>query len=364
MKPVILLTFDVEDWFQVENLRKACPISSWSSYELRVEKNTLRLLDLLDSLQLTAHRSQADQKKGHDDSNLKNPARSAPTATFFILGWVAERFPQLVREIHSRGHEVASHGYSHRLCTENSPAELKDDLVASRNLLEDIIGERIYGYRAPNFSISDRVLKTIEDCGYLYDSSYNSFAANPRYGRISVNGGQRQGIALKLSDGFYELPISNLTLSLYPFRALASTLKRGNPTADRRESNGSSAAIPEPSTAYRTILPWGGGGYFRLFPISLFKLGVRAILSRENAYLFFCHPWEIDPDQPVVTKIPATYRFRHYLNLRKTENRLIEFMNHFGSSRFISCRHYFDEMDMITEPKSKNPLPPMAASYS
>ncbi|MDD5722913.1 MAG: DUF3473 domain-containing protein [Syntrophales bacterium] len=282
----ILLTVDLEDWFQVENLKEGIPFTSWSSRELRVEENTHRILDLLDSMRL----------KG-----THNP----PQATFFVLGWIAERLPHLVRVIRSRGHEVASHGYFHRCCNESSSGELEKDLVDSRKLLEDIIGEAVYGYRAPSFSITDDVLKIIEACGYRYDSSYNSFGINRRYGRMDLTQYATAGVAVKISSTFYELPISNLTL-------------------------------------YGRILPWGGGGYFRLIPLFIFRLGVQSILKGEGAYLFYIHPWEIDPGQPRIDTIPAFYRFRHYVNLSRTQHKLSALFSHVKGCSFVTCRDYLN----------------------
>ena len=282
-EPAILMTVDVEDWFQVENFKQFIPFSSWPSHELRVEKNTYRILDLFDSIEVNS------------PTNLK--------ATFFVLGWVAERLPRLVREIHSRGHEVGSHGYYHGLGGKSSSDALRMDLIDSKKLLEDIVGDRIYGYRAPSFSINNDMLRTIEDCGYLYDSSYNSFGAHDRYGRIDLSHSTGNGIAARISDGFYELPVSNIRL--------------GNCT-----------------------LPWGGGGYFRLAPASIFRLGVRSILKKEKAYLFYMHPWEIDPYQPKVTAAPPFYRFRHYVNLKKTLSKLVKFLMAFNECPFITCHQY------------------------
>ncbi len=150
-----------------------------------------------------------------NQTNKTNSTSStAPSvqATFFMLGWIARRLPGLVREIHSRGHEIASHGINHHLCTHETIASLRKDLTDSKALLEDIIGGPVYGYRAPSFSINDEILKIIEDAGYLYDSSYNSFDKHGRYGRLSTNGLQKTGIAYQVSDTFYELPVSNLSL--------------------------------------------------------------------------------------------------------------------------------------------------------
>jgi hypothetical protein len=234
-----LLTIDVEDWFQVENFKRYIPFDSWSSYELRIEKNTHRILDLLDSVKLNnstnlqpvtgsyqvstenvpktketslrRRRILLDHFHPESDPDKKKSKKSGkscqttPKATFFVLGWIAERLPHLVREIHSRGHEVASHGYYHNLCNEQSPEDLKTDLCDGKSLLEDIIGTQVYGYRAPSFAINNDILKIIEDCGYLYDSSYNSFALHGRYGQISVSQNGQKGIALQIPKTFTPL---------------------------------------------------------------------------------------------------------------------------------------------------------------
>ena len=134
-------------------------------------------------------------------------------ATFFMLGWIARKLPGLVKAIHARGHEVASHGINHHLCTHETIDALKKDLTDSKKLLEDIIGGPVYGYRAPSFSINDDILKIIEDAGYLYDASYNPFDKNGRYCKLAVNGFQKTGIAYQVSDAFYELPVSNIVLN-------------------------------------------------------------------------------------------------------------------------------------------------------
>ncbi|MEA1901839.1 MAG: XrtA system polysaccharide deacetylase [Thermodesulfobacteriota bacterium] len=298
----ILITIDVEDWFQVENFKQYIPFSSWDSYELRVEKNTHKIFDLLDSQQ----------------SNPTNPK-----ATFFILGWIAERLPHLVREIHARGHEVASHGYTHNLCNQQSHEELKTDLADSKKMLEDIISAPIYGYRAPSFSIDKDILKIIQDCGYLYDSSYNSFSMHGRYGQLSLSQNGRKGIAFQIpktdhatstkasiinhqSSILYELPISNIKL-------------------------------------WNHIFPFGGGAYFRLIPCFLFRMGVKSILNSEKTYLLYLHPWEIDPEQPRVNNASTFFKFRHYVNLNKTASKLASFIETFKECGFITCHHYLEQ---------------------
>ena len=277
MDNFVMITVDVEDWFQVENFKSYIPFSSWSSYQLRVEKSTYDLLDLLDFRR----------------------------ATFFILGWIAERLPHLVRDIHARGHEVASHGYNHNLCNLESEDDLRKDLTDSKKRLEDIIGSPVIGYRAPSFSVDNDILKIIEDCGYLYDSSFNSFAIHGRYGKVDLSQVGKKGIAVEISDSFYELPVSNVRI--------------GN-----------------------RIFPLGGGGYFRMIPFPLFKLGVRQILKQDRAYLFYMHPWEIDLEQPRVREASLPYEFRHYTNLKRTRSKLTSFFKTFRECEFVSCREYID----------------------
>ena len=214
-KPTILLTIDVEDWFQVENFKSYIDFSTWDSFELRVEKNTHLILDLLDTFALK------------------------PKATFFILGWIAQKLPGLIRQIKDRGHEVASHGGNHHLCTILDRNRLAQDLLTSKKRLEDITGQAVYGYRAPSFAINDRVLEMIKQAGYLYDSSYNSFSAHGRYGSIDLSKSVKRGGSYQLGTHFFELPVSNMCL--------------GSKT-----------------------IPLGGGGYFRLYPTSFFQTRYKA----------------------------------------------------------------------------------------
>ncbi len=294
----ILLTFDVEDWFQVENFKSYIPFSSWSSYELRVETNTHKILDLLDSFSFS------------------------PKATFFIMGWIAQKLPQLVREIQTRGHEVASHGFNHHLCTKLSKQTLFNDIEKSRKLLEDITGTSVIGYRAPSFAINNDILKLIRDAGYLYDSSYNSFGLHGRYGKIElherVNKSQLYKIPTndnllefhssnsKYSRDFYEIPISNLSLG------------------DK-------------------VFPLGGGGYFRLIPFPLFGKAMKIVLNQQDAFVFYSHPWEFDPSQPRVKNASKGFKFRHYTNLKRTEKKLTALIDNFSSVKFLSCGDYVNK---------------------
>jgi polysaccharide deacetylase family protein (PEP-CTERM system associated) len=290
--PHFLITIDVEDWFQVENLRPWNPPAAWDRRELRVERNVHRLLDLLDG---------------------------KVRASFFVLGWIGERLPHLVREIAARGHEVASHGTSHRLCRPLSDAEMRDELASSKRLLEDITGTEVRGFRAPNFSVDDRVLDLVRECGYRYDSSYNSFSLHGRYGKITLNGQPRAGIAYELNDNFFELPVSNLNLESFI---------------------GSRFTVHGSRQNSFFILPWSGGAYFRFMPFGVFRRGVRAILGRDGAYVFYMHPWEIDPQQPRGGQPSPAARFKHYTNLEKTMGKLRGMLEAFADCQFVSCREY------------------------
>lgn len=261
--PGAVMSIDVEDWFQVENLKAAIPRSSWDDRPLRVAANTRRILDVF--------------------------ARTGTRATFFCLGWVAEREPALVREIVAAGHEVASHGYGHHLIYDISREEFREDVTRAKAILEDIGGTAVIGYRAPSFSITGDAIGILAETGHRYDSSYFAFGGHDRYGSLDLAGAtERRGsapAAVRLENGLWELPISVLTVG-------------------------------------GTVLPWGGGGYFRLYPPRLFRAGFRRAMKQGRGGTFYLHPWEVDPGQPRVPGIKASYRLRHYVNLKKTERRL------------------------------------------
>jgi polysaccharide deacetylase family protein (PEP-CTERM system associated) len=262
--PSAAMSVDVEDWFQVENLKPVIPRSTWESREARVERNTMRILDLL----------------------AEHGARS----TFFILGWVAERHPGLIRKIADAGHEIASHGYGHDLLYTLSPSEFQADVSRCKNFLEDLTGQRVAGYRAPSFSITDWAIPILQELGFEYDSSMFPTVAHDRYGRLT--GADASRPITQLRPGFYEVGISCLRVG-----------KRG--------------------------LPWGGGGYFRIIPYLPWRAGVRRILQSGAPYLFYIHPWEIDPGQPRVHGLGRVSRFRHYANLARCEDRFRSLLSHF-----------------------------------
>lgn len=257
------LTIDVEDYFQVNAFARHVRQDQWDSYPLRVEGNTRCILDLLDSFTIKA--------------------------TFFILGWVAERLPELVREIHQRGHEVACHGYGHELIYQIGPERFRADIRRSKAMLEDQCGVRIHGYRAPSYSITKQSLWALDiliEEGFSYDSSifpvyHDTYGVPdaPRFPHII----QRQAGS-----------ITEFPLTTYPLRLGSKEFR----------------------------LPIAGGGYLRLLPARFIRHGIERInrVEKQPAVLYF-HPWEIDPDQPRI-KAGMKSRFRHYLNLERTEGKL------------------------------------------
>ena len=242
------------------------------------------------------------------ECEAENGGRSAGPlkATFFVLGWVAERLPGLVRQIQARGHEVASHGYNHNLCNRCSVEELRKDLRQSKKILEDILGTAVPGYRAPSFSINEQTLAILEEWGYLYDSSFNSFSGNGRHGKIRICS-DGESIVGRTLHQVYELPISNFEVG-------------------------------------GCTVPSGGGTYFRLMPVRVFEKIVQAVLKRRNAYLFYVHPWEADPGRPKVKGVPGFLRFRHYTNLAGTLPRLRFLVSRLRDFSFVSCGEYLRKM--------------------
>ena len=210
-----------------------------------------------------------------------------------------------MREIASRGHEVASHGNDHHLCMSQSPKELLQDIIVGRQLLEDITGQGVLGYRAPSFSVDDSILKTIRKAGYKYDSSYNSFSMHGRYGRVDLSKATGAGVAYEISRDFFEIPISNFYVS-------------------------------------DIVLPLGGGGYFRLIPFPVFRHGIISVLKKQDAFVFYAHPWEFDPDQPRVEQASSGFKFRHYINLNLTEKKLTAMIRAFSNLDFNSCANYLN----------------------
>ena len=283
MQPISnCLTIDVEDYFQVNAFAAHVHRDQWQSFPLRVDRNTGRILDILDSYGIKA--------------------------TFFVLGWVAEKLPSLVREIHQRGHEIACHGYWHELIYQIGPDKFRDDIRRAKALLEDQVGERVRGYRAPSYSITRRsmwALNTLVQEGFTYDSSIFPIY-HDTYG---IPDAQRFPHTIETEAGpLIEFPLTTVSLKL----------------------------------GWKKIhLPIAGGGYLRLLPAGVIRSGIASINieERQPAVVYF-HPWEIDPDQPRI-QAGIKSRFRHYLNLRGTEKKL---MYLFGNLSFAPMKEVFSQL--------------------
>jgi polysaccharide deacetylase family protein (PEP-CTERM system associated) len=263
------LTVDVEDWFQVQAFAHTIARSDWDGLERRVEANTDRI--------------------------LRRFAEAGVHATFFTLGWVAQRHPTLVRRIVAEGHELASHGFWHRLVHEQTPQDFGRDIGDARKLLEDTGGVPVIGYRAPTFSINKRnpwAFDVLTEQGYRYSSSI-----------------------YPIRHDLYGMPDA----PRFPYRPGAGPL------------------VEIPMTTLRLAgrnIPCAGGGYFRLLPYAAFRAALRRFNRAEaQPGMFYTHPWEIDPGQPRVTTAPALARFRHYLNLGRTEARLGRLLRDFAWGR-------------------------------
>lgn len=272
------LTIDVEDYYMVSAFSDAVKFKDWHTYESRVENSTGIILDLLDS--------------------------RAVKATFFILGWVAERYPSLVRDIHARGHEIASHGYDHRLVYDLTPEEFRNDTRKARLILEDITGERILGYRAASYSIVERNLWAL-DILIEEEIAYDSSIFPIRHDRYGMPGAKRFPHRICRNGGsILEFP--------------PSTLKVGPLT-----------------------LPVAGGGYFRLLPLALTRYAINHLnrVDHEVAMVYL-HPWEIDPGQPRINGTLVS-RLRHYVNIGQTYEKLSSLLAEFNFSPLKSLLHQY-----------------------
>jgi polysaccharide deacetylase family protein (PEP-CTERM system associated) len=285
-RPRAIVTFDVEDWFQTENLRTVCPRSSWEDMPRRVGAATRVVLGLLGEYHIRA--------------------------TFFVLGWVAEREPALVREIAQNGHEVACHGYGHVLAMHMTRREFQEDVARARELLAEISGQSVIGYRAPSFNIRGDELRTLAACGFRYDSSLHPFTLHDRYTPLPECGRHlRPGVSV-MTDSIVEL---------------ALPVERVGPLQ----------------------VPIAGGAYFRLFPPSWFRRLVRRALTRDGHYVMYLHTWEFDPGQPRIHGAGIIRAFRHYNHLSHTHARmtqLIRMLKGLGTE-FVTAREFVDAVAPI-----------------
>jgi polysaccharide deacetylase family protein (PEP-CTERM system associated) len=262
------MTIDVEDYFQVSAFASLVARDDWDTMDCRVERNVDAILALL--------------------------ADAGVTATFFTLGWIAERYPQVVQRIAQAGHEIASHGFAHRRASEQTPEQFRADVRLAKAILEDIAGCEVTGYRAPSFSIGDAnrwAHDVIAEVGHRYSSSLYPI----RHDHYGVPDAPR--FVHEVRPGLLEVPVATVRL-------------------------------------LGTNFPAGGGGYFRLLPYWLSRASIRTINARDRRpAMFYFHPWELDPAQPRVPGAGAKTRFRHYVNLERTAPRLARLFRDFRWSR-------------------------------
>lgn len=282
------LTVDVEDYFQVSAFAESIDQNDWDNHPLRVENNTQKILDLCDEFHFKA--------------------------TFFTLGWVAERQPSLVEEIANRGHEVACHGYSHQLVYNQTPEIFREETIRAKEILEDIIQKPVLGYRAASYSITEKsrwALDILAEAGFIYDSSIFPV----RHDRYGMPNTPEHPYVLKTPAGnsIVEFPLSTAKIMNYR-------------------------------------LPIAGGGYFRLYPYWMSRMGLKQINKEDKPFIFYLHPWEVDPEQP---KISASWfsRFRHYNNLDKCEHRLRKLMTDF---QFGTTWDVLNKLGLIDATDSSN----------
>jgi polysaccharide deacetylase family protein (PEP-CTERM system associated) len=283
------LTIDVEDYFHVSAFESVCDPCTWEGRECRVEANTARALELLSA--------------------------AGTRATFFILGWVAERFPRLARRIASAGHEVACHGYAHRRVCTQTREEFREDLRRSKALLEDQTGAPVRGYRAPSYSIGPTCLWAFDElveAGFEYDSSVFPV----RHDLYGLSDWPRHAFWLERIEG------EGAEANWVP------TEDGGAPAAVRDPR-----LLEVPITTLKLLgrnIPIAGGGYFRLFPYRFTRWGLGRIHRDEGRpFVFYLHPWELDPKQPRVEGAGLKSRLRHYVNLSKTEGRFRRLLGDF-----------------------------------
>jgi len=389
-----ILTIDLEDYFQVHAFSRVIRFEDWGKFECRIERNTDRLLSILNdspirncstAAQLHCSTSTHDHSSTSALKNNSEPSphylnlspnasrlakdylasspcamRSAPCGspkgTFFILGWIAERYPGLVRRIQKEGHEIACHGYAHQLVYTQSRDEFRQDVKRAKSILEDITGSEVIGYRAPSYSITNKsqwAFEVLVEEGFKYDSSIfpirHDFYGMPDAPRfpfaISLDGSQNVEF-LVLNYELNTTQNSKLITQNSQLITQNSKIEINNSLTHSLINTGSdnstfnvqnSTFISEfPISTVKVFgqnFPISGGGYFRLLPYSIIRKAFRSINEKEQKpFIFYMHPWEIDPEQPRVSGLSFRSKFRHYVNLNKTESRFRKLLEDFQFS--------------------------------
>lgn len=273
------LSIDLEEYFQIHVLSGVIGPDTWQTMPSHVRENTERILDLL-----AGHRVRA---------------------TFFCLGWLAQRHGDLIRRIHASGHEVACHGYAHQVIYHQDPEKFREDVTRAKGILEDATGERVLGYRAPTYSITEKTLwalRILEEAGFSYDSSIFPIY-HDNYG---IPGAPR-----------FPHRIEGSTLVEFPI----STLRAGT-----------------------VNLPLSGGGYFRLLPYPVIRAGLKLMMSGGRPFVFYIHPWELNPDTPRVPGMSAFSRFRTYTGIRTAGARFQRLISEF---RFSPVREVLKDLGLL-----------------
>ena len=404
-----LLTIDLEDYFQVHAFSRVINYEDWDKFECRIERNTDSLLEILNEVADNSKFTIQNSKSNHSITHSPNNSFTQKVqGTFFVLGWIAERYPELVRRIQKEGHEIACHGHSHKLIYTQTRDEFRQDVKKAKSILENIIGGEVIGYRAPSYSITHKsqwAFEVLAEEGFKYDSSvfpiHHDFYGLPEAPRfpfiVSLNGNnnfefsmlscelkttqnskrETQSSRIAINDSKTHLLNYSSFEVLEPEHRSTAPLNNSlthsliNPSSDdSAPQHGSTAAlnnllnqspnnsIPNHSKlniqnsklnvqkstfiiefpistvkVLGTNVPISGGGYFRLFSYSLIKRGLRSINQREHKpFIFYIHPWELDFEQPRIKEGSLKSRFRHYVNLDKTEVRFKKLLSDFQFS--------------------------------
>ena len=312
------LTIDIEDYFQVHAFSNVIKYEDWDKFECRIERNTDKVLQILKDLPPTVALNH----------------RASQHATFFVLGWIAERYADLIRRIQKEGHEIACHGYAHQLIYNQSRDEFRQDIRKAKAILEDITGSEVIGYRGPSYSITRKsqwAFETLMEEGFKYDSSIfpirHDFYGMPEAPRfpfiVSLNGKNSYEFSM-LNDELSTSQTLKLITQSFQFNIPQSVI------SDPR------FIVEFPISTMKLFgqnLPISGGGYFRLFPYPVIRKGLKSINEKEEKpFIFYMHPWEIDPEQPRITGLSSRSKFRHYINLDKTESKFRRLLKDFQFS--------------------------------